>query len=105
MYCNQYFFGGKYDLIKLHKQIIHQNDGLSMRNLLKPSPLVFSIQNLKKTLKLTWLHMEFVFNNFITSPNQGKLSRMAAKRLLTLTSLASMIIVAFYKSVKEILTK
>ena len=27
MYCHQYFFGGKYDLIQLHKQIMHQNDG------------------------------------------------------------------------------
>ena len=25
-------FGGKYDLIHLHRQIIHQNDGISMRN-------------------------------------------------------------------------
>ena len=25
-------FGGKYDLIQLHRQIIHQNDGISMRN-------------------------------------------------------------------------
>ena len=27
-----YFFGGKYDLIQLHRQITHQNDGISMRN-------------------------------------------------------------------------
>ena len=26
MYCHQYFFGCKYDLIQLHRQIIHQND-------------------------------------------------------------------------------
>ena len=26
MYCHQYYFGGKYDLIQLHRQIIHQND-------------------------------------------------------------------------------
>ena len=32
MYCHQYFFGDKYDLIQLHRQIIHQNDGISMRN-------------------------------------------------------------------------
>ena len=31
-YVHQYFFGGKYDLIQLHRQIIHQNDGISMRN-------------------------------------------------------------------------
>ena len=43
MYCNQYFFGDKYDLIQLHRQIIHQNDGISMRNSLKPSPPAFSI--------------------------------------------------------------
>ena len=28
MYCHQYSFGGKYDLIQLHRQIIHQNDGI-----------------------------------------------------------------------------
>ena len=27
-----FFFGGKYDLIQLHRQIMHQNDGISMRN-------------------------------------------------------------------------
>ena len=43
MYCHQYFFGGKYDLIQLHRQIIRQNDGISMRNSLKPSPPAFSI--------------------------------------------------------------
>ena len=32
MASQQYFFGGKYDLIQLHRQIIHQNDGISMRN-------------------------------------------------------------------------
>ena len=26
VYWHQYFFGGKYDLIQLHRQIIHQND-------------------------------------------------------------------------------
>ena len=30
MYCHQY------DLIQLHRQIIHQNDGISMSNSLKP---------------------------------------------------------------------
>ena len=43
MYCHQYSFGGKYDLIQLHRQIIHQNDGIFIRNLLKPSPPAFSI--------------------------------------------------------------
>ena len=45
MYCHQYCFSGTYDQIKLHKQIIHQNDGISMRNLLKPSPPAFSNEN------------------------------------------------------------
>ena len=41
MYCHgipTIFFDGKYDLIQLHRQIIHQNDGISMRNWLKSSP-------------------------------------------------------------------
>ena len=86
MYCHQYFFGGKYDLIHLHRQVIHQNDGISMRKLLKPSPPAFSIWNLKKTMKMTWLHMEFVLI-FITGPSQAKLSRTAWQQLLTLASL------------------
>jgi hypothetical protein len=28
----QYFFGGKYDLIQLHRQIIHQNARIFIRN-------------------------------------------------------------------------
>ena len=36
----QYFFCGNYDLIQLHRQIIHQYDGISMRNWLKSSPPV-----------------------------------------------------------------
>ena len=28
MASHQYFFGGKYDLIQLHRQIIHYNDGI-----------------------------------------------------------------------------
>jgi hypothetical protein len=31
MYCHgihQYFFGGKYNLIQLHRQMIHQNNGI-----------------------------------------------------------------------------
>ena len=28
MYCCQKFFGGKYDLIQLHRKNIHQHDGL-----------------------------------------------------------------------------
>ena len=46
MYCHgipPIFFGGKYDLIQLHRQIIHQNDGISMRNWLKSSPPVLFI--------------------------------------------------------------
>ena len=39
MHCHQYFFGGKYDLIQLHRK----NDGTSMRNSLEPSPPAFSI--------------------------------------------------------------
>ena len=47
MYCNQYFFGVKHYLIKIHaKKIIHQNDGISMRNSLKSSPSI-SIFHLK----------------------------------------------------------
>ena len=51
MYCHQYFFGDKYDLIQLHRQIEGQNDGISMRNSLKSSPTAFSIQKLKETKK------------------------------------------------------
>ena len=69
MASQQYFFGGKYDLIQLHRQIIRQNDGISMRNSLKPSSPAFSIENLKKTTKMTWLHMEFVL---IYSPADGR---------------------------------
>ena len=57
-----------------------------MRNSLKPSPPAFSIYNLKKTMKMTWLHMEFVFI-FITGPSQAKLGRMARQQLLTLALL------------------
>ena len=32
MYCNQSFFGGKYDLIQVYRQNIHQNDVISKRN-------------------------------------------------------------------------
>ena len=39
-----------------------------------------------KTMKMTWLHMEFVLI-FITGPSRGKLGRAAAERLLTLASL------------------
>ena len=53
MNCHQYFFGGKYDLIQLQRQIIHQNDGISMRNSLKPSPPPFSIY-INKTMKMTY---------------------------------------------------
>ena len=43
------------------------------------------LSNLKKTMKMAWLHMEFVLI-FITNPSRGKLGRTAAKRLLTLAS-------------------
>ena len=39
----QYVFGGKYDLIQLHRQIIHQNDRIFKRNWLIPSPPAISI--------------------------------------------------------------
>ena len=35
MHCHQYFFGSKYDLIQLHKQIIHQNDGIFKKKLIE----------------------------------------------------------------------
>ena len=41
MYCHQYFFGGKYNLIQLHRQIIFLNDGISMKNWLKSWPSAF----------------------------------------------------------------
>ena len=49
----QYFFGGKYDLIQLHRQIIHQNARIFKRNSLIPSPPAIYIY-LKKTMKMTW---------------------------------------------------
>ena len=52
------------------------NYEISMLNSLKPSPPAFSIWNLKKLMKMTWLHMEFVLI-FITGPSQYKLGRMA----------------------------
>ena len=45
MYWHQYFFGGKYDLIQLHRQIIYQNDAISMRNWLKSSQTVSKVNN------------------------------------------------------------
>ena len=41
---------GKYDLIKLYRRIIYQNDHYAMKNWLKPPPETISI-NLKKTTK------------------------------------------------------
>ena len=41
MYCNQSFFGGKYDLIQVYRQIIHKNDVISKRNWLKSSSPAF----------------------------------------------------------------
>ena len=48
----------------------------------------FSIQNLKKAMKMTWLHMEFVLI-FITSPSRAKLGKTAWQQLLTLASMTS----------------
>ena len=68
---------------------------------MKPSPLAFPIQNLKKTLKMTWLHMEFVLI-FITGPSRAKLGRTARQQLLTLaTCLLSYCIVCACSSVTE----
>ena len=59
MYCHQYFFGDKYDLIQLHRQIEGQNDGISMRNSLKswvPKIITNSIfyLEIKGNKKMTW---------------------------------------------------
>ena len=97
MYCHQDFVGGKYDLIQLHRQIIHQNDWIFMKHSLKPFPPAFSIQNLKKTMKMTWLHMEFVLI-FITGPSRAKSGRTARQKLLTLASLAPRIMPSVPKS-------
>ena len=64
------FFGVKYDLIQLHKQFIHQSDGISMRNSLKPSP-----PNLKKTMKMTWLHMEWICFDFYYWPKPSQIGQ------------------------------
>ena len=66
MYCHQHYFGGKYDLIQLHRQI--------------------ELYIKMKTTKMTWLHMEFVLF-FITGPSQAKLGRMAQQQLLTIALL------------------
>ena len=58
--CHQYFFGGKYDLIQLHSQIIHQNDVISMMNSWKPS--AFSMKQWKWN-RCTW--NLFRFFNFL----------------------------------------
>ena len=41
---------------------------------MKPSPSAFSKQNLKKTMKMTWLHMKFVLI-FCPADGRGKLGR------------------------------
>ena len=54
MYCHgipPIFFGGKYDLIQLHRRIIHQNDGISMRNWLKSSPPAYFYLKFKENNK------------------------------------------------------
>ena len=43
MYRHQIKNGGRNDLIQLYQQIVHQNDGISMRNWLKLSPPAFCI--------------------------------------------------------------
>jgi hypothetical protein len=47
-----------------------------------------SIFYLKKTMKMTWLHMKFVLI-FITDPSRAKWGRTAWQQLLTLASLVS----------------
>ena len=44
---------------QLHRLIIHQNAWIFKRNWLIPSPPAISIKNLKKTMKMTWLHKFF----------------------------------------------
>jgi hypothetical protein len=56
---------------------------------LKSSPPAFYIQNLKKKIKKTWLHMELVFI-LSTANGRAKLGRSAAKQLLTLVLLQRM---------------
>ena len=80
MYCHQYFFGGKYDLIQ-HKLYIKMMG-------MKSSPKAFYIQILKETKKMTWLQSEFVLN-FSPANGQPKLGRTAAKQLLTLEYILS----------------
>ena len=51
MYCNQSFFGGKYDLIQVYRQIIHKNDVISKRNWLKSSlPAFFTLWTTKNDM-------------------------------------------------------
>ena len=57
---------------------------------MKPSPSAFSKQNLKKTMKMTWLHMQFVLI-FLTADSRAESGRTAAERLLTLVSLVVLI--------------
>ena len=63
-----------------------QSDGISMKNWLKPSLPAFYIWYWKKTMRMTWLHMEFVL---ISCPANGRAlwQLCRPKCLLTLTSL------------------
>ena len=49
------FFGGKYDLIQLHRQIIHQNAQNFFFTTKITSPPALLVKNLKKTMKMTRL--------------------------------------------------
>ena len=51
------FFGGKYDLIQLHRQIIHQNAWNFFVTTKITSPLALLVKNLKKTMKMTLLQL------------------------------------------------
>ena len=46
-------FGGKYDLIQLHRQIIHQNARNFFFTTKITSPPALLVNNLKKTMKMT----------------------------------------------------
>ena len=70
-------------LYQIENKLITDNLYIKSKNNLKPSPPAFSIWNLKKTMKMTWLHMEFVLI-FITGSSQAKFSRMVQQQLLTL---------------------
>ena len=47
------FFGGKYDLIQLHRQMIHQNAWNLFFTRKVTSPPALLVENLNKTMKMT----------------------------------------------------